>query len=594
MNSDQSNPPNEDQTADDATETRAGHLSNTASSEEFEVVSDLEIAVGRNLGKYELRKLLGQGAMGAVFLAYDPFIQREVAIKVLQPSLSEDTTALNRFLVEARAVGQLNHPNAIAIYDIAAQDERYFIVMELAPGGNIRDILRTKRFSYKEACRIGLEAARGLEAAHQAGMIHRDVKPDNLMLSAEGTIKLVDFGLSKFIDREKETSVTRTGEMLGTPLYMSPEQIKSEEVDARSDIYSWGATFFHLLTGDAPFPRATVAQVVFAHLYAPRPDPRAANSEVSPRCAAIVAKAMSVDPKDRYESISEVIADLESVIDKAGHPTEVSLHTSETMMGSADELDTPVRVPRVLVVEPAKLGAKIIADVFHRAGCEVVTHADSPTSALQHMKSQGADVVITTRQLQKTTGELLIREIRESPASAETMCVLISSDSPQQVRAESMIQGTSAFVKKQAHPAEILKAIYVCTDFVFPDFGMFRTDFSTLNLAAVKSDGNLAEPIHEALQDLGAGTRITTLTQVAEAESLREYDLVMWLDQDADAMTAFETASGKLLAGHLGDKTTMALIDQDLVLQRYKRPAVVASCNLPLDKSRIARLLGCC
>jgi len=163
-------------------------------------------SVPNRMGKYELRRKLGAGGMGAVYLAYDPMIDREVAVKLLPPSVSQDQISLQRFLGEARAAGRLNHPNTIAVYDIGDAGGVHYIVMELAAGGSVADLIEgEERLPFEEACRVIVEAARGLGAAHDVGLIHRDIKPENLMLGADGTVKIVDFGLSKSVMSESET-----------------------------------------------------------------------------------------------------------------------------------------------------------------------------------------------------------------------------------------------------------------------------------------------------------------------------------------------------------------------------------------------------
>ena len=226
------------------------------------------LRAGSKLGKYEIRRLLGRGAMGAVYLAFDPMIEREVAIKVLPPEVASRPTALTRFLTEARSTGKIGHPNAVSIFDISEHNGQYYIVMELLTGGSVADRAKDGALPWKEACRITAEAAEGLAAAHVAGLVHRDIKPENLMMTQDGVVKVVDFGLSKLVDAANDTlnTVTKAGTILGTPQYMSPEQFESSTVGPRSDIYSLGGTLFRLLTGRLPYQDAAgVLQVMLAH-----------------------------------------------------------------------------------------------------------------------------------------------------------------------------------------------------------------------------------------------------------------------------------------------------------------------------------------
>ena len=271
--------------------------------------------VGKRLGKYEVTALLGIGGMGVVLRAYDPSIDRHVAIKVLPRELAADERSLQRFLAEARSAGKLNHANAVTIYEVAQQDSIHYLVMEEVSGGNTEDhIKRWGPYSVAEATRIALEAGKGLAAAHRQGLIHRDIKPANLLLSNDGQVKVADFGLAKGTQTES-LAMTQEGQLVGTPYYMSPEQCEAREVDARSDIYSLGATYYSLLTGRCPFEESgSVVQVMYAHCNAGPPDPREVLQTVPSACAAIIQRAMSTSPTDRYRSVEEMQADLEAVL----------------------------------------------------------------------------------------------------------------------------------------------------------------------------------------------------------------------------------------------------------------------------------------
>ncbi len=289
--------------------------SNTVTSDAIPNTSvEAPIAIGDKIGKYEIRLKLGSGGMGAVYLAFDPMIEREVALKVLSPELSRSPTALQRFLGEARAIGRLNHSHIVSIYEIDQWEGHYFLVMEFLGGGSIADEVQKRQFlSWQDACRFTAQAAHGLFAAHEAGLIHRDIKPENLMLSKDRTVKVVDFGLAKLIDsvHSSQSAVTRVGQIMGTPQYMSPEQFESSNVDSRTDVYSLGATFFRLLTGRFPFQDSTtIMQVMTSHLTKPPPAPTDYLPEVPVGCNRIVARAMAKQPGDRYQRMDEFAADL--------------------------------------------------------------------------------------------------------------------------------------------------------------------------------------------------------------------------------------------------------------------------------------------
>lgn len=271
--------------------------------------------VGRQLGKYKITEVLGVGGMGVVLKAYDASIERDVAIKVLPAELSSDKVALGRFLAEAKSAGKLSHPNTVTIYEIAQEGPTNYLVMEVVPGGSAEEYLeRHGTYSISDATRIAIQACHGLSAAHEAGLIHRDIKPANLLLTQSGTIKISDFGLAKRT-QDQTLHMTRDGQVVGTPYYMSPEQCHSREVDTRSDVYSLGATYYSLLTGKYPYADSgSVIQVMYAHCNEEPPDPREIRPEVPAACAQIVNRAMATEPEQRYQSTDEMCRDLETVL----------------------------------------------------------------------------------------------------------------------------------------------------------------------------------------------------------------------------------------------------------------------------------------
>ncbi|MBI5759673.1 MAG: protein kinase [Planctomycetales bacterium] len=268
------------------------------------------------LGKYLLKSRLGHGGMGVVYLATDTRLKRDVAVKVLPKKLSSDAVAVRRFLREARVAARLSHPNVVAVHDVDEQKGHCFLVMELVTGGTAQKLIESGPLPWQEATRIIADSCRGLAAAHDAGMIHRDLKPSNIMRTNDGIVKLADFGLAKLVDDSTgATPLTRAGTIMGTPHYMSPEQCQGEQLDARSDLYSMGATYFALLTGQPPFSDPQPLQVMFAHCSKPVPDPRTLKAEIPAACAAVVMKALAKNRTERFSSANEMLAAVNEMLD---------------------------------------------------------------------------------------------------------------------------------------------------------------------------------------------------------------------------------------------------------------------------------------
>lgn len=277
----------------------------------------------KQLGKYEIIDRLGRGGMAEVYRGYHPALDRYVAIKLLHPFLSDDPEFKDRFENEARNVAKLKHPNIVQVYDFEydAESESYYMVMELVNGLTLKDrLLELARthgsFPVGEAVRIVRSAAEALDYAHGRGMIHRDVKPANLMLDEGQRVVLTDFGIAKMVTGAQFTS---SGGMVGTPAYMAPEQGLGEQGDERSDLYSLGVILFQFLTGRLPFDAETPLAVVLKHVNEPVPSLLDYAPHASPELDRITRKALAKDPDERYQSAAEMAEDL-ALLDESGRP----------------------------------------------------------------------------------------------------------------------------------------------------------------------------------------------------------------------------------------------------------------------------------
>lgn len=278
--------------------------------------------IGQRFGKYRLTRLIGLGGMAQVYEAEDTLLNRRVAVKFLTESRRQQSTAVERFINEAQVAGRLNHPNIIAIYDIGFEHDTYYIAMELLNPGSAGSFIKQKgRMTWVEAAQTIMQCCSALDAAHKAGIIHRDIKPDNILCSPAGTAKLADFGLVKELHIEDNAGLTQSGVVVGTPLFMSPEQCTAQPLDPRSDIYSLGCTFYALLTGSPPFPTGSVPQIMLQHCKSKVPDPRVLAPDVPDSIVRVVERSTSKRPEERYQTAAEMQAALTAALEEAPRST---------------------------------------------------------------------------------------------------------------------------------------------------------------------------------------------------------------------------------------------------------------------------------
>jgi eukaryotic-like serine/threonine-protein kinase len=264
-------------------------------------------------GRYRLDSKLGSGGMSTVYLAMDEVLDRPVAIKLLHREISEEADQLERFRREARAAARLSHPNLVGVIDAGEDDGRPYIVFEYIKGRTLKRRLQEEgRLPVDEAVAYAIEIGRGLTAAHARKLVHRDVKPQNVLIDPDGRAKVTDFGIARSLESK---GLTATGRVLGTTDYVSPEQAMGEDVDERSDVYSLGVVLYEMLTGDVPFQAETQVGVAMKHVNEPMPDVQAKRPEVSATVAAVVDRATTKDPRDRYGTVAEMVRDLEQTLE---------------------------------------------------------------------------------------------------------------------------------------------------------------------------------------------------------------------------------------------------------------------------------------
>jgi serine/threonine protein kinase len=300
-------------------------------------------------GRFRLEEQVGSGGMSSVYRAFDPTLERHVAIKLMHRDISNDADQLERFRREARAVAQLNHPHVVTVIDAGEDDGAPFIVFEYVEGETLKDrIRRLGRLPVAEAVAYAVEIGRALECAHEHMLVHRDVKPQNVLIDPDGRAKVTDFGIARSLEAQ---GLTATGRVLGTTDYVSPEQALGREVTAQSDIYSLGIVLYEMLTGEAPFQADTQVAVAMKHVRDPLPDVQRRRPEISAALAAVVERSTAKETKNRYATVSEMVHDLEEVLAieaaRTGHATGEATTVLQSLSDdTADFAPQRLRHPR--------------------------------------------------------------------------------------------------------------------------------------------------------------------------------------------------------------------------------------------------------
>jgi serine/threonine protein kinase len=260
------------------------------------------------LRQFELRAAIASGGMGTVYRAWDTTLEREVAVKLIKRELAQDSQAMDGFLREARACAQLNHTNIIHIYTFDEWEGQWYLVMELADRGSLDGLIERGRVSELDVLDVGIKVASALNTALKHGLLHRDIKPGNILFNADGEPKLVDFGLARRADADDESD----GTVWGTPYYIAPEKVKREHEDHLSDLYSLAGTLYHAITQHVPFEAPTVEEVVSAHVHTPLTPPDHVVPEITAPTSDALVRAMAKDPAARFPSYDEFIMALEA------------------------------------------------------------------------------------------------------------------------------------------------------------------------------------------------------------------------------------------------------------------------------------------
>ena len=380
-------------------------------------------------GRYRLDRQVGTGGMSTVYCAFDATLERYVAIKLMHREIASDSDQLTRFRREARAVAQLSHPHIVGVIDAGEEDGRPYIVFEFVPGETLKErIRRLGRLEIEEAIAYAIEIARALSTAHARGIVHRDVKPQNVLIDAEGSAKVTDFGIARMLE---EDGLTADGRVLGTTDYVSPEQALGHDVNGQSDLYSLGVVLYEMLVGDVPFHGENQVAVAMKHVREDLPDVQTRRPEVSASLAAIVDRLTDKDLGRRYPDALTVVAQLETALAveaaRSGQTTGEATAVLRTLPGSARRglpLRMRWRVPLVGLLLMVAVGAVAAGVLVKEArdnttrGTGIPRAQPAPKAEFVSVKRTSADDFDPLSEDKEEHGDEAFKAVDQEPGTA--------------------------------------------------------------------------------------------------------------------------------------------------------------------------------
>jgi serine/threonine-protein kinase len=484
---------------------------------------------GNKLGDYRLLRRLGRGGMGEVYLAEQESLRRQVALKVLHRNLATDASYVRRFTHEAQAAAKLAHANIVQIYEVGQSDGTHYIAQEYVPGQNLRQLL-ARRGPLEVGAAIGIirQVAAALQKASEQGIVHRDIKPENILLTPDAEVKVADFGLAR-VTTDADLHLTQLGMTMGSPLYMSPEQAEGKPADPRSDLYSFGATCYHMLAGSPPFTGDSPLAVAVQHV---KTEPAALaklRPDVPPGLAAIVHRLLAKQPRDRFQSGAEILRALralkgevsEELLDGLdGWSTAELLALSDARLTATRKLDELMRTQAMVAQRrPSRwlLPAMILAGLF--AGI-VLAKAMSPKPLLEVTHTTTPEVP----RMETPTGQLLYAEMHKTEAAWKAVLEYFPPSKSSQNRLAS-------------HKAEKGLADFYLHEGRLPEAAALYQDLTNVDPA----ESQLRGQGHAGLLQVYYITSQDDLARL-ELARVKDYELVL----DRETLQAYEQIRRKL------------------------------------------------
>ena len=406
---------------------------------------------GVALGPYQLIERIGRGGMGTVYRAYHPALDRMVAIKVLPEAFSDDNEFTERFVEEARSVARLKHPNILQVFDFDQSDSRSYLVMELVEGGRLSDRLG-RPMELREAIKLLTPIASALDYAHNQGIVHRDVKPSNILLHVDGTPVLADFGLAKLASSSR--SLTASGTVVGTPEYMSPEQSAGEPLGPASDRYSFAIVAYEMLTGRVPFQADTPAAVLLSHLNKAVPPAIELRGELAAHVDAALQRGLAKVPEERFTTTAAFVA----ALTPAAWPSSLPEDRAPAAAPSRPAARSRHRVPQVLVVDDGPANRELIEACLAGIDCEV-RPAEDGEAALREVAMRPPDLVLLDVQMPGINGYDVCRRIKADPKTRLIPVVMITSLDRTADRVEALNAGADDYMSKPVERVELVARV---------------------------------------------------------------------------------------------------------------------------------------
>jgi serine/threonine protein kinase/DNA-binding NarL/FixJ family response regulator len=431
------------------------------------------------VGNYDILARLGAGGMGTVFKARHRRMKRVVALKVLSGDLGDDPSFVQRFQREVETIARLGHPNVVMAYDADEAEIGHFLVMEFVNGRDLASLVQKQGpLPVHHAVDCVLQAARGLAYAHGQAIIHRDVKPHNLLRDQAGVVKITDLGLARLNTAEStaKSNLTQAGGILGTATYMPPEQaLDSSAIDHRADIYSLGCTLFFLLAGRPPYSGQSVMAVLLKHREGPIPSLASVRQDAPPKLDSILARMMAKSVSDRFQSMAEVVAALEGVLSDTGSATELPSHApagafasqSMTIARASDASritnSQSAKPLSVLLVEPSRVQAGIIRKYLEAQDTTLTGAVAKGAEAIGRVRRESVDAIVSALYLPDMTGVDLAKRVREEVMERAPGFVLISSEDQAQEAGSLSQLDRIVFLHKPFSPEQLVHALNVVT-----------------------------------------------------------------------------------------------------------------------------------